>query len=129
MVFCVMIDYSEVAKILDCREETVFEVQEDATPAVVEASSGTTSSTTSSVDVSSSSSQGLRSSSSIPSKHDSNNSLPALITAPQRNEDGEEIVLARTKIWQPLERCRQVSRLLHSRRGRGNPTGVAIYCT
>jgi hypothetical protein len=102
--------YTEVTKVLDCREETVYEVLEDETPVVVEASSG--GGNDERRDGASISSDGPSSSQNSSPRSRTNRQgaerESALITAPQIDDNGDEILLARTKVWQPLERCRKV---------------------
>jgi len=90
--------FTEIEKILDMREEEVYESVEDEAPEVVEAGSvappplaSTTAPST--------------------PAHNTRGSLstPDLsLCAPRVNEDGDEVVLLRSQIWQPQERCRRV---------------------
>jgi hypothetical protein len=123
--------FTEVTKILDYREEEVFEVMQEADEGVgaVEevALAGShshshghthTHSHTDSDSQGQAQGQGqvggasTRTSSRMmirgEGERERDSALPALITAPQVDEYGEEIILARTKVWQPLERCRKV---------------------
>lgn len=96
--FMICGSYTEVEKILDMREEEVAEIQEDTEPAIQEATSGAAP-----LVAMASSHSASGPASETPATSDAVESSEAPV-----EPDGEVVVLAKTQIWKPLERCRRV---------------------
>jgi hypothetical protein len=108
--------YTEVEKILDYHEEDVMEVVDEPTPEVVEASAGADDEAikvaTAIAEAAPQPSGPGASSSSSASKSDLSAAAAAAAAAggvpSQAAPNDEVVVLARSKVWRPVERCRKV---------------------
>jgi hypothetical protein len=108
--------YNEIEKILDCREEEVYETVDDIAPEVVEAGAHVPLPTTAPVaaeNISSSSSLQTKSMSKSESLTRYDTVCPILppsllLLSFQQSEDNEAGTLVRSQIWNAPERCRQV---------------------